>query len=49
MNGAKHGWLSGFEIGQIYGIKKVFVECYLSNINLFEKLNNLNKSTALLD
>lgn len=33
----KHGWISGFEAGQIAGIKKVFVEAYMNNINLYDK------------
>mmetsp|Transcript_21597 Transcript_21597/g.33251 ORF Transcript_21597/g.33251 Transcript_21597/m.33251 type:complete len:140 (-) Transcript_21597:785-1204(-) len=42
-NGAKHGWLSGFEAGQVNGIKKVFIESYLNNVNLFEKIMHKQK------
>jgi len=43
MNGVKHGWISGFESGAIYGIKKIFTDAYINNINLFQKLGNYNK------
>lgn len=38
-NGMKHGWISGFEAGQVAGIKKVFVEAYMNNINLYEEFS----------
>ena len=48
MNGVKHGWLSGFEAGQVSGIKKVFTESYMLNINLFESLKLGSHQTSVL-
>ena len=49
MNGLKHGWLSGFEAGQVSGIKKVFTECYMLNINLAENLKLARAPASVLD
>lgn len=49
MNGLKHGWLSGFEAGQVSGIKKVFIESFLININLFEKIKMARRETSVLE
>ena len=38
----KHGWISGFEAGQINGIRKVFYDCYMNGINLFSQVNDKN-------
>lgn len=40
LNGIRHGWMSGFEAGQVNGIKRVFREAYLHNVNLFERLQD---------
>ena len=48
INGAKHGWLSGFESGQIHGIKRVFIEAYMNNINLYDKLKSKSKDSTVL-
>lgn len=51
MNGIKHGWLEGFEAGQIQGVKQVFFQAYLNDINLFEKLvkNGQRNDLSILD
>lgn len=48
-NGMKHGWISGFEAGQVAGVKKVFVEAYMNNINLYDTFHSKNKDISVLD
>ena len=49
LNGVKHGWISGFEAGQASGIRKIFIDCYMMNINLFEQIEQNNHKTSVLD
>ena len=45
----KHGWISGFESGQLSGIKKVFIEAYMNNINLYDRLKKRNENCSVLE
>lgn len=49
LNGVKHGWMSGFEAGQMSGIKRVFVEAYMNNVNLYEKLDVNGSECSVLE